>query len=359
MKEKVESLWKNKKIENMLMPIVLLLVLFGNVNRGLDIYDAGYSMSYFLHFEHYSGNVMISTFLSSAVGHFFANLPGGATWLGLTAYCTLIIAGMVLVAYFLFKPLLGWKITAVLEVVALCFCWAPNTILYNYLSFFLFISAIAVLLKAIEKEEKTMLYILAGGILGFNTFVRISNITQIAAIVLLWYYAFEKKWSFSKVFKRTIFCVTGYLLSVGVTVVAIVMLYGFEELKVGIYNLFFLSTNQEDYGIIQMATGTLLTVLAYIKYLLPLVAIVFLITIILKWKKDLAKVAICAGLILTWFYYIFIANKFRVFNWNYDSHESVFGLVCMFLLWGLICSVVVLICSKNLHLKLYALVYVG
>lgn len=358
MKEKVQLLWNDKRIENMLIPIILVFVSFWDVNRGLDIYDAGYSMSYFLHFEHYSGNVMISTFWSSVVGHFFTKLPGGTTWLGLTIYCTIIVAGMILVAYFLFKPLLGWRITAVLEVFAVCLLWAPNAILYNYLSFFLFASALAILLKAIE-SDKTILYIAAGVILGFNTFVRISNLTQVAAIVLVWYYAFEKKRGFSKVVKRTLLCMAGYISAVLFSLVIILTLYGYEELKVGIFNLFFLSNSQEDYGIIRMATGTFLTVFAYVKYLVPLVLMVLVFAVVLRKLERFHKIIVCAELGITLLYYVFIANRFRVFNWNYNFHESVLGLVCIVLLWGLICGVVAFVWSNNVQLKMYTLVYVG
>ncbi len=349
------------KIENLLIPVLLFLFSFYDFNKGIDLRDSGFSLSRYLHFDTYEGSAIISTFWSNFLGHCFSMLPGGQTWIGLSFYCTFIIAGTVLVAYFLCKKIMDYRIVAICEVLAIFFCWNPNTVLYDYLSFFLFTLAIYVLVMALEKDNRAG-YVLAGIVLGINTFVRIPNIAEIAAIVLLWYYGYAKKWKFFIVVKRTLLCVTGYVSGVAVSLAVIISRYGFGELKLAFYNLLYLSQTQENYGIIYMATQTFMVVLQYGKYVLPVLAMLIPFTILLlvtKKNKNVQLIIKVCFFVLTICCYYFMAKKFKWYNWCWTAHESVLGLASIFLLWGILCSVLMIFLSKNIRMHLAALIYIG
>ena len=78
------------------------------------------------------------------------------------------------------------------EMIAIGFCWIPSGILYNYLSYFFFTLG-AILLYQGLVEEKDGYLLAAGFSLGFNVFVRIPNLTQMALITGLWFYLWQKK----------------------------------------------------------------------------------------------------------------------------------------------------------------------
>lgn len=355
---KKELRLSGKIVENIIVPMLLFVCSFYDFNKGIDIKDAGYSMGQFIFGEYYPGNTLIPTFWSNVLGSFFSKLPGGMTWYGLSFYCTVVVAVTIVVSYFMCKKMLDWKIVAVSEIAALFFCWNPNTVLYDYLSFFLFTMGIFLLLISLEQENKSGYYILSGIVFGINTFVRLPNIAEIVAIVLLWYYGYAKEWKIKVIVQRTILCVAGYVTAVGVSIFAIVKKYGFYELKLSIYNLFHLSQSQANYGLLYMATETFVVVLQYTGYMLGLGIMAFLLSVLIKKWNHLEKVFIVVFALLTCLYYYFIAKKFKVYNWNWQTQESVLGLACIFLLWGLVCSGISLLWSKRYNIKIYALIFI-
>ena len=359
MKERQNVRISQSSIQNVIVPIVLFLCSFYDVNKGVDIKDAGYSMNYFLHFDNYPGNRMISRFWSNVVGHLFSLLPGGDTWLGLSLYATSIIGLTVVIAYFVCKRVMDWRMAAVSEIFAIFFCWNPNVILYDYMSFLLFTLGGSLLLIALEKEEKKRYYVWAGVVLGMNVFVRLPNLAEMAAIVLLWYTAFVKKWTWKQAVQRTLLCVTGYAIACVVSIASILKLYGFYELKLCVYNLFNLSQSQDNYGLVYMVTETFRIVVGYAGYLVPLILLALLLGVLLKKdeRRGIVYKVIFFG--LTCGYFWLAAKQFKLFNWNFQTHESVLGLACLFLLWGLVCSVLTLIVSKSHNARIYALVFIG
>jgi len=168
---------------NIIVPIILFICSFYDFNKGIDIKDAGYSLNYFLHYDSYPGNRLISRFWSNVVGHLFSKLPGGDTWYGLSFYATTIIATTVVIAYFVCKRVMDFRVAAIAELFAVFFCWNPNVILYDYMSFLLFTLGGYLLLIALEKEEQKRYYFLAGVVLGMNVFVRLPNLAEMAVVI--------------------------------------------------------------------------------------------------------------------------------------------------------------------------------
>jgi len=359
LKEQQKVRISKSSIQNIIVPIILFICSFYDFNKGIDIKDAGYSMNYFLHYDNYPGNRMISRFWSNVVGSFFTKLPGGTTWLGLSFYATIVIGLTVVIAYFVCKRVMDWRLAAVSELFAIFFCWNPNVILYDYLSFLLFTLGGFLLLIALEKEETNSYYFWAGIVLGLNVFVRLPNLAEMAAIVLLWYTAFMKKWTIKQVVQRTFLCIAGYVVAIVASIVFILQQYGFYELKLCVYNLFNLSQSQENYGLVYMATETFRIVLGYAIYLVPLVVLALLLAMLLKKDERHGNVYKTIFFVITCGYFYLAARQFKLFGWNWQTHESVLGLACLFLLWGLVCSAVALIWSKSYIVKLYALVFIG
>lgn len=351
---------KGKIIENVLIPLALFILSFYDFNRGIDWRDAGYSLHYSEFFEYYSGRATISTFWSRILGFLFSKLPKGDLWCGQAFYCTLILGGITVTAYFFVKKYMNYIIVALCEVLAVFFCYAPSVILYDYLSFFLFQLGIILVYKAIE-SKKGWWYVIAGFVLGFNVFVRIPNLTHCATITLVWLAGWVNKEEMKIVVRDTIKCILGYLAGVGFSIGVILERYGFDELRMALYNLAYMSATQKSYSVLSMAMETIKTVLEYWKYVVVLGLLLFAVTFIrCKVNKEryyfVIKIATCMSVLGLFAYWTY---KDRLIHFDYIWLDSVLGLVCIFLLWGLIVSIWNLFTVETLEAKMLALTYIG
>ena len=122
-------------------------------------------------------------------------LPGAATLRGANIYTGFILGIIGLTVYLVLKKEYDARYIFLGEFIALCFCWIPTGILYNYLSYFFMIIGALLLYKGIMKDSGRY-YFLAGLVLGINVFVRIPNIMQMALILALWFVCFitGRKW---------------------------------------------------------------------------------------------------------------------------------------------------------------------
>lgn len=352
---------RKNMLENIVFPLMLFLISFYDFSRGIDLTDAGYSIHRFEFFLDYSGADMISTFWSNILGFFFTKLPGGDTWYGLSFYCTWIIMICVLTGYFFVKKYMNYKIAALCEILAIFFCWAPNVILYDYLSFLLFQLGIIFVFKAIESDKKFW-YTFAGFLLGMNVFVRIPNLTQCATIALVWFADWKNGKNLKQIIRDTLFCVIGYAVGIIFSVGVILYLYDFSELHMAIYNLTHTAQTVENYGILYMATATLAELIKYWKYIIILVLVLFIITFVdmslIKEQKMRILTKISTG-IMVLVLFAYWTKVDRILNFDYAWLNSILGLVCIFLFWGLIVSILNLFLEKTLKTKMLALTYIG
>ena len=161
-----------------------------NFNQGVDYIDSMYSPGNFVFFKQMKGTWVVATFLANAIGHLFTLLPGGGTYIGIRIYTSLVISAIALIAYFTLRKRMPWYIVAVGETIAICLCWCPSTILYNYLTYLFMTVGLVFLYKGLT-EEKPLFLVLAGLSLGINLFVRFPNIVETGFILAVWVYGFK------------------------------------------------------------------------------------------------------------------------------------------------------------------------
>lgn len=361
---------KNKSLlENIIIPIALFIMSFHDFNRGVDLTDAGFSLSGFLYFDKMPGITGIPMFWSNVLGFIFTRLPYGNTWIGCLFYCTFVIAISVVAAYFFCKKFLDYRIVAVAEVFAIIYCWNPNSVLYDYLSFLLFELAMIVLLRGIETETSKY-YIIAGIVLGVNTFVRLPNAAEIAAIVLVWFAGWYRKRAFKQIAGQTGVCVLGYLIGLALSFVAIFIVYDYLDFVEAIEELLLESSTNVDYGIVFMLLRTIKAVAIYYDYVLyflfVLVSGSILVFLSSKFLGKCGKlrnginfaIAIVVFSITLIVYYVLAENE-NFFNSNWSDLSSVSGLCCVFLFWGVLVSLLNLFLICSLETKLLALLFLG
>lgn len=189
---------KNSRVvagrKNLLENIALVLFAFyplRHISWGLDLWDTGYNYANFQYMgmEHMDPMWLFSTYLATAVGNLLTRLPNAGSLLGMNLYTGLFASALGLMGYFFCTRGLripGW-IAFVGEFAALNLCWCPTALLYNYLTYILFLGCVVLLYYGLTKEKKGCL-IAAGVCLGTNVLVRFSNLPEMAMIAAVWAY---------------------------------------------------------------------------------------------------------------------------------------------------------------------------
>ncbi len=342
-----------KRITAFLFPVLIIIYAYIKVNKGGDITDTTYSYGNFVNVDKLDGMWYYSTFYANLLGNLFTRLPFGHRMLFLNIYTGIFKALAGLISYFFFaytkEIRLDRNLSFIGAIAAVGLAWCPTATLYNYLTYFFFLTAAVLLYLGIVRDRNLYL-ILAGFSLGCNFFVRLPNIAECALILPLWiYYALEKE-DIKKIACKTLTCILGFFLAFIPGVILIACTRGFGAYFTGIGELFSMTdqaTGYSPYGMV------LLIIQAYIKafrFFVPFL-IVILIALLMDFlliKKHLLKeiyvYAMVAFLVLASLLYEYKKN---IFNFNYHTLESVYNLGAVFTLVTVIVFLMVIFSGKN------------
>ena len=262
-----------KMIENILLPLVLLLYPMLKINQGIDVSDTTYSLSNFRYFGQMNGTWMVATFLANAVGSLLMHLPFGDTLLGINFYTALIQALAALTVYFVLRKKIPAPLVFTGEFMALGLCWCPSAILYNYLTYLLLTAGILLLYGGVleQRENRRRWYFMAAGIcLGANVAVRMPNVVQAALILAVWYGVWitgnnaaaektdqkqRRKLLHYRMIRSTVWCLDGYLIGFGVPLAIISIRYGLSAYPSMVQTMFAMTEKAADYKPSSMLTG--------------------------------------------------------------------------------------------------------
>jgi len=251
--------------------IVLFLYPFRKIHLGLDLWDTGYNLSNFEYMGLDSMDPMwlFSTYLSSAIGHLMSLLPYGHTLLGMNFYTSFVPAIMAVCGYLFFTRVLkmAYLPAFIAEFAALSLCWAPTTVLYHYLTYFIIGASCLALYRGLTENEALTIGI-SGALCGLGIFVRFSNLPQAALLLAIWLYGvFEfrdayadrekvrmpsRVDAFKKTMLRGFWFIIGYLTAFTVFFVYLGIRYGFADYLEGIFQLFEIPDNASGYGPVDM-----------------------------------------------------------------------------------------------------------
>lgn len=285
--------WNKKVMAEACFLLILILYPFRHVNWGLDLWDTGYNYANFTYMglEHMDSMWLFSTYLANAVGHFLTRLPFGGTLVGMNVYTGLFVSLLAVMGYLFCKKVLGipaW-IAFVGEFVAVSLCWCPTALLYNYLTYVLFLGCVILLYKGLTENKGRALFA-AGICLGVNVFVRFSNLPEAAMIVAVWAYAViegveragaakEGKQTaqgegaqgdggtlsgtksrvlrdiLAQAGRHTLWCFAGYLSALSVMLGYLHIRYGLGAYAEGIRRLFAMTDTATDYKATSMLKG--------------------------------------------------------------------------------------------------------
>lgn len=248
--EKFQKAWK--LAENILFPLVLALFPLLKVQEGIDLTDTGYSLGNYRFFGEAGGIWVVLTFLSNVTGFVFTKLPMGGTMLGMKIYSSLIISLMALMGYRFFKTKMPAALAFAGEIAAIGLCWCPPVILYNYVTYFLFLLGSILLFRGLAGGRKICLF-LAGAALGANVMVRFpGNVLEAGLILAVWYYGILKGKTVKALARETGICLSGYLLSFLALLLAATLLYGSGTFGSMVSGVFGMAGSASDYTLGEM-----------------------------------------------------------------------------------------------------------
>lgn len=268
---KPAALGKQIRSMNLLENIFIVVLAFyplRHISWGLDLWDTGYNYANFQYMgmEHMDPMWLFSTYLSNAVGNLLTKLPNGHTLLGMNFYTGLFASALALLGYFFCTRSLKMPkwIAFLGEMLALSLCWCPTALLYNYMTYVLFLLMCIFLYLGLVKDKGGLLFT-AGIFLGLNVLVRFSNLPEAAMIVAVWAYSIilwleerkngEKGKFWPRICRHTGFCLGGFLAALAVMFLYIQVRYGMDEYIAGIMRLFGMTDTATDYKPTSMITG--------------------------------------------------------------------------------------------------------
>lgn len=370
-KQNQYSVWES------IFVLVLGLYPMRHIYIGLDLWDTGYNYANFQYMgtEHMDSMWLFSTYLSNVVGNFLTKLPSAGILAGMNLYTGLFVSLLAVLGYLFCTRKLGISplVTFIGEFVAISLCWCPTALLYNYLTYVLFLLCVILLYKGLTEERKWCLFA-AGICLGCNVLVRFSNLPEAAMIVAVWAYGIlevleeraakknaedsciKKIGAGKRTVNRTLWCLGGYLAALAVLYGYIAIRYGLDEYIAGIGRLFAMTDNATDYKATSMLMGMVNTYVSNLYWLLRMGIIVlvgmfgwFVAGILkrkVKWLANNAKLKkvmdgicyiACVGLaaaMILWLYY-------REFcSWAFYSYDSMLRPAILFLMLAMLIGMV-------------------
>lgn len=327
-----------------ILTLILLLYPLRKVNTGLDLMDGGYSLGNYRFAEGMDEVWKIATYLANATGVLLMKLPFGNTWIGMNFYTLLMIGIAAAVSYRFLTKRFAHKYWLFLgELVALSLCWAPSTILYQYMGYLLMAFAVMLLYKALT-EEKIWCLIVAGVVLGASVLVRMPNITYMALIIPVWYDAWICK---KNILKQTGWCVLGYILGLIPGLLWISIRYGVEAYPDMIGSLFGMTKQATDYKPVSMVTAMVGDYVQYGAWFLIMVIYMGLGFCLFAFAKGRFEQAKRVLYILGLAVLLRLCYGRGMFGLDYRDNFSMYKWVVVFLLAVILLCVYVVVSSRS------------
>lgn len=345
--------------------VILCIYPLRHICWGLDLWDTGYNYANFQYMglEHMDPMWLFSTYLSNVVGHFLMKLPGAGSLVGMNCYTGLFVSALALMGYFFCTKKLGIPshVAFVGEFIAISFCWCPTAVLYNYLTYVLFLGCVILLYTGLLQDRKWYLYA-AGLCLGANVLVRFSNLPEAAMIVAVWAYgvleALENRQKISRTISRTLWCLGGYLTALAVLLGYIAARYGFGNYCNGIAQLFGMTERATDYTAVSMVMGIVGTYVEHLYWFERIMVFVVAGTAVCAaagfllrycrmfrqneiWTKvvrtgSYAACVVCAVAMLWWFY----NGNIGFTSWSFDTYDPIWHPGVVFLMLTILLAVI-------------------
>lgn len=345
------KIWK--KVTDILFPVILVCFSLMHVTKGLTVTDTGYNYGNFVFFQSLDDMWKFSTYLANVTGSFFTKLPFGETVLGLNIYTGLTKTLVAVLSYYLcvFVCKLRKEFVFLGSMIALGFSWCPTALLYNYMTY-LFFNLAVILIFCAFRTGKNRFFVLAGISLGLNFMVRIPNVAEIALILSVWFGMFLGKKKMKEYLTATLYCILGYVISIGSVITYISIRYGFKAYVDGIQELFAMTENATSYSAFSMVKDSIFMYLTYWKWFACILVIILSGTVMFMIMKKRFEMLKKALMVVAMILYIVVSYIKGYYTLHYRDYYSILFWGVLFLMVALgICFYVIFFTQKEREIK--------
>ena len=329
-----EKKWQQgwRYLQNMLFPLVLLLFPFIKAAEGIDLTDTGYSLGNYRFFGEGNSLWTLLTFWSNVAGYGLTKLPMGDTMLGMKLYTSLLVSMTALLGYRFFRTKMPAWLAFAGEIAAIGLCWCPTVILYNYLTYLLFLLGGILLFRGLAGGRKGAL-VLAGVLLGINALMRFpGNVLEAGLILALWYYGILKKKPALQMAKETGLCAAGYLAAFLTGIAVISAVYGMDAFGRMIQGVFGMTQGASDYTFGEMLLAILDAYFHGLQWMLYMILCILpgIPFLVIRQERflNLRKMVYCVCIPLLFF----VLGKWGMYNFRYYQKEAALQWGAVFLL---------------------------
>ena len=337
---------KEKLLKYILLPVLLVAFSLLKVTKGVNLADTTYSLGNYRFFTQSEGPWFLLTFISNVTGFILMHLPFGKYMLGMNIYSSLIVGALAIMGYRFFITKMPYWMAFLSQVAALGMCWAPKSILYHYLTYFLLTFGAIMLFRGLAGSRDKCLYV-AGIILGINALVRFpNNGLEVLLIIPAIYYGIITHTNGKDICKWIIKCVAGYLIGFVLSLLLMSFKYGpyaFINLVNGVSGI---SNSASDYTLGSMLLSILDAYahgLRWALYLIvcALMGVPFFLLFEGKFTK-LRKYIYCLCIV----FLFFVLYKWGMFNFKYFQKEAALQWGVVFLILSIAVDIWVLITKQ-------------
>lgn len=272
----VKTITKSRRWEYFFL-IFLLLYPLRHISWGLDLMDTGYNYANFKYMglEHMDSMWLFSTYLAHGTGHILTMLPFADGLMGMNFYTGLFVSLLGIMGYLFCTRVLKINMWLAFlgEFAAVSLCWCPTALLYNYLTYVLFLGCVVLLYMGLAGKKAKLLFC-AGLCLGANVLVRFPNLAQAAMILAVWAYgileiretqgAEDRKRAAGGILRNTLFCLGGYLTVLAVLYLYLHARYGLPAYMEAITRLFAMTDSATDYKASSMLVQPMKTYISHL-----------------------------------------------------------------------------------------------
>ncbi len=328
---------KNNKLLKIFMIILLVMITFIRINKGVDFADTGYNLANYENFPHVNHTWMISTILSMCIGKLLTLLPFGHLMLGMKIYCA-ILSSAFIVFFFLFISK-EFDIFSVFtgEAIALLISWCPNVILYHCLSYYFFALSGLLLIKALGSGKLRTL-ILSAVILSLNVFICFPNICGMGlATIIIFDMIIEKR----NKFKEFFIFFAGYFGTLIAGILIIDAVLGWGSYSSMIKELFAMTGTATSYALPSM----LLTIIDGYRWDIWYFLILLFVSILTaflysRFKNKAIRIIIIVFSVLASLAVLRVMRYYGRISFDYTSHFAYYSLAVILILFSILVSLI-------------------
>lgn len=215
--------------------------------QGLDFSDMGFWLTGYQQFYTSPDSIFPSCWLSYFIGHWVGLALGGGVLAYRLGYVVVITISAIIAYKLLAFVLGGGRILAAMVLLMVFFnrIYCGNWIAYYELTALFYLAGATLLFFGLI-DNRRLLLLLAGVILGANIFIRLPNLLGIALVSTIWLYAWLYRRSLRDVVAKSAWFLGGFALGVAL-VLGLILLNGHEGIYFsGIKQLFDMTGNADS-----------------------------------------------------------------------------------------------------------------